>query len=75
MSDLQINSLAKSQLIAENGGLKEIFTSPKEFMILPKNPVVGKDGRKFNYNAQDLIKAFQENKVDIPVDINLEGFM
>jgi len=43
---------------------------PNAIMLLPPSPVLGRDGRKFNYNQEQILKSFAENNKKMPVDID-----
>ncbi|MFL1781466.1 Mu-like prophage I protein [Candidatus Hepatincolaceae symbiont of Richtersius coronifer] len=46
---------------------------PTKILILPKSPIMGRDGRKFTYNTSEIIERFIDNNVELPIDFEHES--
>lgn len=51
-------------------GEKEVKKVPTKIRILPPSPFKGKNGRTYNYDPDEVILNFENNKAEIPFDIN-----
>ncbi|MFL1781436.1 Mu-like prophage I protein [Candidatus Hepatincolaceae symbiont of Richtersius coronifer] len=74
---IELNFISASNDISENSKANiqpsldiEI---PTKILILPKSPILGPDGRKFTYNPQEVMEAFINNNLDLPIDFEHES--
>ena len=56
-------------LTNENSKIEE-YKAPARFMILPPSPIVGRNGRKYTFDADEILLNFENERLEIPVDIN-----
>lgn len=65
---LILHGIKSSELNFSEGNFGE-YVPPAQIVLLPKSPIVGRDGRTFTYNTQEVLDSFIENQADLPIDI------
>ncbi len=66
--NLILHQIKSSKLNFLEGNSGE-YTPPAQIVLLPKSPIVGRDGRTFHYNTQEVLDSFIENQAKLPIDI------
>ncbi len=46
------------------------YTAPTRIKLLTPSPIIGRNGRQYSFNVEEVLTNFEKNKLEIPIDIN-----